>query len=163
WPECPWGYLNRGNAYSKSERLEEAVADFNAALERDPAFLLAYLNRGFARLHLKQPELALADLCAAAALGYDDAAVYVAFGAALDEALQRLTQAVEEDPEFIDALRSRAILLARRARWDEAAQDINFCLHREPRRGETLYAAACVSAWLAQSWFEAAKTQPQKQ
>src|SRR5262249_26127961 len=53
WPELPWGYFNRGEAYAKGGQQREAVADFTTALERDPHFVLANLDRGFAYLGLK--------------------------------------------------------------------------------------------------------------
>ena len=65
------------------------------------------------------------------------------------EAIARFDQAVDADPGFVDPRRGRAVLYARLGRWDLAGSDINWCLEREPRRGVTLYAAACVSALAA--------------
>ena len=65
------------------------------------------------------------------------------------EAIARFDEAIAADPSFIDPRRGRAVLQARLGRWDLAGSDINWCLEREPRRGVTLYAAACVSALAA--------------
>jgi eukaryotic-like serine/threonine-protein kinase len=67
----------------------------------------------------------------------------------LAEAIARFDRAIAADPSFVDPRRGRAILHARLGRWDSAGADINWCLEREPRRGVTLYAAACVSALAA--------------
>jgi serine/threonine protein kinase/tetratricopeptide (TPR) repeat protein len=75
-----------------------------------------------------------------------------------DTALERLNRAIEQDHDFIDALRARAILLARQGRFAEAEQDVNPCLKKEPTGGPTLYAAACVSAWLTQQWTKEGKS-----
>jgi hypothetical protein len=42
------------------------------------------------------------------------------------------------------------VLWARRGQFERAGQDINWCLEREPAAGITLYAAACVSARVAE-------------
>ena len=65
------------------------------------------------------------------------------------EAIARFDRAIAADPSFVDPRRGRAVLQARLGRWDLAGADINWCLEREPRRGVTLYAAACVSALAA--------------
>lgn len=69
----------------------------------------------------------------------------------LDTALTFFDRALATDPGFIEARRFRAIVLARKHEWDRASQDINTCLGREPRSGETLYAAACVAAKAAEA------------
>ena len=58
-------------------------------------------------------------------------------------------RALTANPEFVEARRYRAILLARRGRLDQASQDINHCLAKEPSVGATLYAAACVASLAA--------------
>ena len=50
-----------------------AILDYTAALERDPDLVPAYVNRGLARLELKQYAPALADFDRAVALGAQDA------------------------------------------------------------------------------------------
>jgi serine/threonine protein kinase/lipoprotein NlpI len=65
------------------------------------------------------------------------------------EAIADFDQAIAADPSFVDPRRGRAVLHARVGRWDLAGSDINWCLEHEPRRGVTLYAAACVSALAA--------------
>lgn len=53
--------VNRGIIYNRTRRLEEAVADFNAALEIDPGLGEAYLNRGNTRFFQRRMEEAKAD------------------------------------------------------------------------------------------------------
>ena len=62
------------------------------------------------------------------------------------EALAGFAQALTVLPDFPDARRARAILLARAGRFDEASQDVNWCLEKDPTDGKTLYTAACVAA-----------------
>jgi serine/threonine protein kinase/tetratricopeptide (TPR) repeat protein len=65
------------------------------------------------------------------------------------EAIAALDRALGSNPGFNQARSSRAVLLARKGDWEHAAQDINWCLEREPTSGESLYAAACVAALAA--------------
>ncbi len=67
-----------------------------------------------------------------------------------DVALEFFNRALETNPEFIEARRYRAVLLARTGVLDRASQDINRCLEKEPTVGATLYAAACVAARAAE-------------
>ena len=48
WPEFALGYFNRGYNLDQSGAKAEAIRDYTAALERDPDFVPAYLNRGMA-------------------------------------------------------------------------------------------------------------------
>ena len=65
------------------------------------------------------------------------------------EAVRLLSQAVDAVPEFHDARRYRAVLLARSGSIKEALEDINWCLDKEPESGASLYAASCVAALAA--------------
>jgi tetratricopeptide (TPR) repeat protein len=53
WSGFAWGYFNRGCALDQAGNKAGAIRDYTDALQRDPQFLLAYLNRGLARLELK--------------------------------------------------------------------------------------------------------------
>jgi len=43
-------YQGRGTALMSKGRMDEAIADFSAALDRDPKIVWAYFNRGLALL-----------------------------------------------------------------------------------------------------------------
>ena len=47
-------YVNRGILKARLGDLDEAIADYDAALSRDPDEPEAYLNKGFALLHLSE-------------------------------------------------------------------------------------------------------------
>jgi serine/threonine protein kinase/lipoprotein NlpI len=82
----------------------------------------------------------------------EDARVLFGLAAALvlrgesDAGLRRFDAAIELRPDFVEARRFRAVLLARKGRAEAAFKDLKFCLERERESGMTLYAAACVSA-----------------
>src|SRR5262249_47858290 len=87
-----WGYFSRAWLLDHTGKKAEAVADYTAALKRDPLLAPAYVNRGLARLELKDPAEALADFDHALALGQDDTALHARPGIAL-EAMGRHAEA----------------------------------------------------------------------
>ena len=55
-------YINRGNAYFYTGRVEQAIADYDRAIQRRSAKRhTAYFNRGLANESRKQPDQAFAD------------------------------------------------------------------------------------------------------
>ena len=48
--------VNRGILKARLGNVDEAIADYDAALSRDPDEPEAYLNKGFALLHLSEAE-----------------------------------------------------------------------------------------------------------
>jgi serine/threonine protein kinase/Tfp pilus assembly protein PilF len=65
------------------------------------------------------------------------------------EALRYFDRAIDGDGEFLQARRSRAVLLARTGQCRKAGEEVQKCLAREPNSGATRYAAACVAALTA--------------
>lgn len=47
-------FVNRGILKARLGRIDEAISDYDAALSRDPEEPEAYLNKGFALLHLSE-------------------------------------------------------------------------------------------------------------
>ena len=92
--------------------------------------------RAFARVLREDPEDPYAL--------YGEGALDVLRGEA-ERGLRRFDEALDLRPDFVEARRFRAIVLARKGRGETALKDINFCLGKEPN-GMTLYAAACVTA-----------------
>jgi len=62
------------------------------------------------------------------------------------EALRCFDLALEGTPDFVEARRYRAVILARTGEWRRASEEINRCLERDSGDGSTLYAAACVAS-----------------
>jgi len=73
------------------------------------------------------------------------------------EAIHYFTQAIEADPNLIEAVRFRGILWARCGDFEAAGKDINTCLVREPNAGGSLYAAACITALAAKKFSGATR------
>ena len=45
-PAMPMPYINRGTAYSEKGEIDEAIKDYNTAIEINPREANAYYNRG---------------------------------------------------------------------------------------------------------------------
>jgi serine/threonine protein kinase/Flp pilus assembly protein TadD len=148
-------HAGRGIALEAFGRHAEADAAFRESFARssppDPTYFRLRWTYGFAvsaRLP-REAQKAFDDV-----LRHDPRHPQALYGCAMlamDDgnpriALQFLDRALEADLHFLEARRYRAILLARQGDWDRSTRDINWCLEREPRSGETLYAAACVAA-----------------
>ena len=61
-PNDPQAYNMRGSVYGRARRYEEALEDFNRAIQLDPEYAQAYANRAIVYREMKRPDLALADL-----------------------------------------------------------------------------------------------------
>jgi tetratricopeptide (TPR) repeat protein len=75
-------YLNRGLAYDLKGQPEEAISDFNKALEIKPGYAEAYSGRGAAYVQMFQPDQAISDLNKALEINPKIAEAYVSRGLA---------------------------------------------------------------------------------
>lgn len=91
-------YAQRAMAYYRAGENEMAIADFSLALELDPALLLALNGRCWIR---------------------------AVEGVELEGARRDCDAAIALDPEFHEALDSRAMVSMREGRWNDAWQDFN--------------------------------------
>lgn len=91
-------YAQRGLAYYRAGAHDMAIADFTIALEIDPALLLALNGRCWIRAITDEE---------------------------LDDARRDCDAAIAIDPEFHEALDSRAMVSMREGRWKEAWDDFN--------------------------------------
>ena len=66
-------FFLRGNAAAEKGDLDQAIADYGAALTINPSFVEAYINRGIALAHKGYLELAFADYEAALRLNPQEA------------------------------------------------------------------------------------------
>ncbi|HZU35237.1 MAG TPA: tetratricopeptide repeat protein, partial [Gemmataceae bacterium] len=114
--------------FAVANRLPQKAREaFNAVLRQEPRHPQALYGRAFLAVQAEQAELAL----------------------------RFLDQALEADPNLVDARRTRALVLSRLGQLERASQDINWCLDHEPRQSATLYTAACVAARVAERYADA--------
>jgi|GEM_PF-2469189 len=73
-------YLSRGNIYYRMEQYEEALADYQRAIELNPNFREAYYNAGLALRNLDRPEEAISYFESAIEIDPDYENAYAALG-----------------------------------------------------------------------------------
>jgi serine/threonine protein kinase/Flp pilus assembly protein TadD len=151
--------LNEGIALEGLGRPEEADAAFAVALRQAwtaPAEVRkVVLCRYGVAVTQRLPRQAADAFAEALELDPEDAYALYGQGAVLvlrgepGAGLSRFDQAIEARPDFLEARRFRAVVLARQGKGEAALRDVNFCLKKDAAGGMTLYAAACVTALLS--------------
>ncbi|WP_179953905.1 peptidoglycan-binding domain-containing protein [Denitrobaculum tricleocarpae] len=123
-------HFNRGLMYADNGDLERAIADYGAALERDPEHGDAYHNRALALIELRDYDGAAADLERAAKLKPDNASVHVDRGIVRvnqgdhDRALDDYDRALAIDPGNVEGYYARGLALAWLNRIEDARRSI---------------------------------------
>lgn len=131
--------------------LRGAIATYTTAIALKPKDLGLLAWRGVARLKLNDAAGAEKDFNAARALASGSAAlnnlcwIKATAGVALPSALQDCDAAISKQPDSAATLDSRAFVLLRLDRVDEAIVAYDKALAREPRQGASLFGRAV--AW----------------
>lgn len=143
-------YVESGKEHLDAYNAQQAIADFNVAIERDPDNVEAYNYRGFAYMSLNDTEQAIEDLTKAIELDDEYAEAYTNRSFAyyltdeLDLALEDAEQAVELDPDSLQAHSNRGLVHYHKENFDLAVQDLNFILERTPENVDALYSRGMV-------------------
>jgi tetratricopeptide (TPR) repeat protein len=107
-------YYNRGRAFYQLSEYQQALKDFDRALELDPSYLMPYGIRGSIYMRLKEYQQALdafnrdLDLNPNAAGTYDWRGWAFFYLGEYQQALKDFDRAIELDPNFFDAYRGRS-------------------------------------------------------
>jgi tetratricopeptide (TPR) repeat protein len=129
----------RGQTYSAIGRYEDALADFNRAIELDPGRAWAIAERAQTYRLMERYDDALADLNRAIEL--DPGRAWAVLQRAqtyrlmerYDDALADLNRAIELDPRYALAIAGRAETYWSMERYDDALADFNRAIELNPR------------------------------
>ena len=151
-PGFAWPHLNRGLALARSGRLLEARVAYDRALELDPDFAEALVDRALVDLELDDPAQALRDLDRAIGLGRRAPAVLTARAEALarlgrrDEAERAYSEVIPGNPADPIALVARGFF---RLGGDPAGAEEDFgrALDLDPHSARARLGAAYLRRW----------------
>ncbi|MGB7910766.1 MAG: tetratricopeptide repeat protein [Desulfobaccales bacterium] len=124
-------YLVKGNEQLKGGNLDQAVADYNKALELNPKLAWAYNNLGIIYLQKEDYDHAFAAYNKALEIDPKQAQFYNNRGGAYreighnDEAISDFNGALELNPSYANAYYNRAAAFYAKKDFDKAWADVN--------------------------------------
>jgi tetratricopeptide (TPR) repeat protein len=131
-------YVLRGNIYEQLGEHEEAIADFNQAIDINPDYAHAYVGSGAAYVNLGQKEAGLADLDRAISLddsipeAYFDRGTVKYHFSEFEEALLDINRAIELDPTYHNAYLVRGLIYCRLEDVTQAMTDMDRVVSMAP-------------------------------
>jgi tetratricopeptide (TPR) repeat protein len=137
-------YVSRGQERLRQNRPRLAVADFSAAIDKDPQQAVAYSGRAAAYKRLGKADAARVDLDRRLALGQPEAADLIEHARLLrskqpHKALEDLNQALALDPQSKEALAVRAYVYHfGLKKTGDALADLDRAVQLDPRFPEAL-------------------------
>jgi tetratricopeptide (TPR) repeat protein len=131
-------YLIRGNEAYNKRNYDQAIADYNKALEINPESADAYNNRGAAYDKKGNYDQAIADCNKALQINPESAEAYNNRGIAYDgkgnfnQAIADYNKALEINPKYADAYNNRGAAYQGKGNYDQAIADCNKALEINP-------------------------------
>ncbi|MFC0515133.1 tetratricopeptide repeat protein [Mucilaginibacter angelicae] len=139
YPGSARGYYVRGSAYQLKANYDQAIIDYNKAIELDSVYLDAYFNRGNAYKIKANYDQAIIDYNKVIKMAptYVDAynnrgSVYKAIGS-YDQAIIDYNKAIQLDPKYAIAYYNRANAYDEKGNNDKAIIDCNKAIELDPK------------------------------
>jgi tetratricopeptide (TPR) repeat protein/beta-lactamase regulating signal transducer with metallopeptidase domain len=136
-------YISRGVSCFKKGQIEDAIADFDKAIDLDPGKAVAYVARGSAYYELDQLDNAISDYSKAIEINPDFAVAYQNRGSVyyrlgqLDNAICDYDKAIEINPDFAVAYHDRGSVYHSQGRSRDAISDYSKTLELNPEDAVT--------------------------
>jgi tetratricopeptide (TPR) repeat protein len=131
-------YTYRGISHLENEQIDDAISDFNKAIELNAGFAAAYIYRGIAHYKQGQFNQAISDYNKAIEINPEYAEVYYnrgdAFGkkGRFDQAISDYNKAIEINPEYAEAYLGRGIAYDEKSQYDQAIADFSKAIELNP-------------------------------
>jgi len=153
-------YISRGVSYLKKGQIEDAISDFNKAINLDPGKAIAYVARGSAYHMLDQLDNAISDYNKAIEINPDLAVAYQNRGSVyyrlgrFDNAISDYSKVIEKNPDFAVAYLDRGSLYLSQGKFDNAISDYSKALDLNPENPVTYNSRG--TAYFAQEQYKKA-------
>lgn len=138
-------YINRGLAYQNQGNLQQAMLDYNKAIEIKPDYAEAYNDRGLIYYSRGEFDQAIADYCKAIEIQPRYAKAYYNRGAAYaakkeyDQAIADCSKAIEINPYDATAYYNRAATYGVKGEYDRAINDCSKAISINPLDAKAYY------------------------
>lgn len=153
FPDNAAAWSNRGNSRVSQNKLQQALADFNKAIELAPNITDPYLNRGTALEGLGRWEEAIADYNYILELTPNDAMAYNNRGTAeaglgkWQEAIADYKKAMAIAPNLVIARGNYALVLYENGQTEQAIREMKNIVRKYPNFADTR-AALTAALWV---------------
>jgi tetratricopeptide (TPR) repeat protein len=138
YPNCSLGHSNLGDAYFQEGNVDEAIDQFQKALEIDPHFGKTHYNLGVAFFQKGQVNEAIEQYHEALKINPNDALAHNNLGNAIakegksDESKAEFEKALEINPNYAEAHNNLGNFLLQKGRVDEAVAQFQKALEISP-------------------------------
>jgi len=132
-------HLFKGQSYREKAQWDEAIAEYNIALEINPKFAMAYNNRGIAYRWKGQYDQAISDHNKAIEINPRYIGAYISRGITygakgqLDRAISDFSKAIEINPRDAVAYTYRGYAYGEKGQYNKAISDYNKAIEINPR------------------------------
>jgi len=132
-------YINRGTVYVVLGKLDQALSDYNVAIEINPKIAVAYNNRGSAYAAMGKQDQAFSDFSKAIEIdpknwnAYNNRGIAYAAMGKQDQAFSDFNKAIEIDPKEVVAYNNRGNYYAAKGKLDQAFLDFNKAIEIQPK------------------------------
>lgn len=140
-----WDYIRRGLRASDEGDYENAIKEYERAIEIDPYSEAAYNNRGVSYWFLGRYEKAIDDCTIAIRLDSEFVDSYYNRGTAYyalkqyEKAIEDYTKAIELDPEYVDAYHNRGEVYNHLGEYEKAIEDCTIAIEKDHKDAEAYY------------------------
>ncbi|MFO7669059.1 MAG: tetratricopeptide repeat protein [Bacteroidales bacterium] len=135
-------YMKAGEDFTRKMSFGEAIEEYTKAIELEPDFDKAYIQRALAYTQLKDYERASVDFDKAIVFNEKDGELFYLSGNSYyqmgeyETALERLNEAIDLKNNFLEALQIRSVVLTELKRYQEALEDCRKSLRiKEDEKG----------------------------
>lgn len=159
-PKTAAALITRGERKLAAQRLDSAIQDFSAAIEKEPTNAVALYLRGKAFTAKNDARTGLEDLNAAIKLEANNYEFRIARGIAfratgkVEEAMSDFSTAIRSDPSKGDGYNQRGVTHFAAKKFTEAEEDFTRAIEKNDRND--LYYANRAETHMAQKNFDAA-------